>query len=117
MSYSLQPDQVIGIADRLRRALDETLDCSDALRGAVEAMSTALARATPARTAFDDVAGTRVSLSHGVVSHGRAAVAALRAIVMSYVTADEEMAQSAAALEASTRAPLFDPSRFGARLS
>lgn len=117
MSYSLQPDQIIGIADRLRRALDETLDRSDALRDAVEAMSTALARVTTARSAFDDVAGARVALSRGMVSHGRVAVAALRTIVLSYVTADEEMAESAAALDARTRAPLFDPSRFGARLS
>ncbi|KTR95925.1 hypothetical protein NS220_04055 [Microbacterium testaceum] len=117
MSYSLQPDQVIGIADRLRRALDDTLDRADALRDAVDALSTALARVTPARAAFDDVADARVALSRGIVSHGRAAVAALRAIVVAYVTADDEMAETAAALDARTRAPLFDPSRFGARPS
>jgi len=117
MSYSLQPDEVIGITDRLRRALNETLDRSDALRGAVDALSTALARVTPARAAFDDVADARVALSRGIVSHGRAAVAALRAIVVSYVTADDEMATTAASLDALTRGPVFDPSRFGARPS
>ena len=115
MSYSLQPDQIIGIADRLRGALEVTLDQSEALRDAVDALSSALARVEPVRAAFDDVADARVALSRGIVAHGRAAVAALRAIVASYVTADDEMAQSAEALGARTRAPLFDPSRFGAR--
>jgi len=117
MSFSLQPDQIIGIADRLRRALDETLDRSDTFRAAVEALSAALSRVSPARTAFDDVADARVALSRGMVSHGRVAVAALRTTVLSYVTADEEMAETAAELDARTRAPLFDPSRFGPRLS
>jgi hypothetical protein len=60
MPYALQPDQVIGIADRLRRALDETLACSDALRDTVDALSTALSGATPAHAAFDDGAEPRV---------------------------------------------------------
>ncbi|WZH36018.1 MAG: hypothetical protein PIR02_14770 [Microbacterium enclense] len=117
MSYALQPDEIIGITDRVRRALDETLDRSDRLRDAVDTLSTALAQAAPARAAFDGVADAHVALSRGMVSHGRAAVAALRAVVMAYVTADEEMADTTAASDAGSSAPLFDPSRFGARLS
>lgn len=117
MSYALQPDQVIGIADRLRGALDEALGYSDALREAVDALSTALSGATSVRTAFDDGAHARVTLSRGMVSHGRAAVAALRQIIAAYVTADDQMAATTTASDAGTAAPLFDPSRFGASLS
>ncbi|MDQ1076586.1 MULTISPECIES: hypothetical protein [Microbacterium] len=117
MSYALQPDQVIGIADRLRRALDETLACSDALRDAVDALSTALSGATSAHAAFDDGAEPRVRLSRGMVSHGLAAVAALRRIIAAYVSADDQMAATTSAADGRTAAPLFDPSRFGARPS
>jgi len=117
MSFSLQPDQIMGIADRVRTALDEMLERSHAVHDAVDALSATLARVTPARAAFDDVMQTHVSLTRGMVSHGRAAVSVLRAVVMAYVTADEEMADTTAASEARAQQPLFDPSRFGARLS
>lgn len=117
MSFSLQPDQIIGIADRVRTTLDEMHERCDAVRDAVDTLSTAMARATRARTAFDDLAEARLALSRGMVSHGRDAVAALRTVVTTYVTADAEMADTTAASESRTQIPLFDPSRFGSRLS
>lgn len=115
MSFSVQPDEVIGIADRVRLALDETLDHSNALLDAVEALSDALTGLSPARTAFDEVARARVDLSRGIVSRGRTVLSALRSIVLTYIAADEDMAHSTR--RSDTGAPLFDPSRFGAKRS
>lgn len=111
MSFSVQPDEVIGIADRVRLALDETLDHSNALRDAVEALSDALTGLSPARTAFDEVARARVDLSRGIVSRGRTVLSALRTVVLAYVEADEEMASTTTRAE--TESPPFDPARFG----
>ncbi len=111
MSFSVQPDEIVGLAERVRLALDDTLDRSDALRGAVDALSDALTGLTAARGAFDDVARTRIDLSRGIVSRGRSALAALRAVIIVYVAADDEMAATTARAQAG--ASLFDPSRFG----
>lgn len=113
MSFSVQPDEVIGIADRVRLALDDALDHSNALRDAVASVSDALAGLSPARAAFDEVAAARVELSRGMVSRGRAVLQTLRSIVMTYIAADEDMADSTRRVDAAS--PLFDPSRFGAR--
>lgn len=111
MSFSVQPDEVVGIAERVRLALDDTLDRSAALREAVDALTDALSGLPSARAAFDDVARARVDLSRGIVSRGRSALAALRTVVIAYVAADDEMA--ATTTRSGAGAALFDPSRFG----
>ncbi|MCJ1706847.1 hypothetical protein [Microbacterium sp. VKM Ac-2923] len=113
MSFSVQPDEIVGIADRVRLALDDMLERSNALRGAVDALSGALTGLSPARAAFHQVAGDRAELSRGVVSRGRAVVTALRSIVHTYIAADDDMAATTSRVEAAT--PFFDPSRFGRR--
>ncbi|MDQ1083823.1 MULTISPECIES: hypothetical protein [Microbacterium] len=110
MSFSVQPSEVIGIADRVRRALDDTLDRANALRDAVGSVSDALADLKPAHAAFEEIARPRVELSRGIVSRGRAVVATLREIVLTYVAADDEMASSTSRTDAETG--LFDPMRF-----
>lgn len=113
MSFSVQPDEIVGIADRVRLALDDALDRSHALRDAVEALDAALGGFAPARSAFDEVARARVQLSLGIVSRGRAVLSILRSVVLTYVGADDEMATTTGRIDDAT--PLFDPSRFGAR--
>lgn len=111
MSFSVQADEAIGIAERVRLALDDALDRSAALRDAVDALSDALTGLSPARDAFDEVTRARVDLSRGIVSRGRSALATLRAVVLTYVAADDEMASTTTRADAGTA--LFDPSRFG----
>ncbi|MDQ1137064.1 hypothetical protein QE410_001863 [Microbacterium sp. SORGH_AS 1204] len=74
MSFSVQADEAIGIAERVRLALDDALDRSAALRDAVDALSDALTGLSPARDAFDEVTRARVDLSRGIVSLGRSAL-------------------------------------------
>ncbi|MGN7967797.1 hypothetical protein [Microbacterium sp. 22296] len=111
MSFSVQPDEIAGIADRVRLALDDALDRSHALRDAVEALSGALGGLPSARAAFDDVALARVELSRGIVSRGRSALSALRSAVLAYVEADDDMVASTH--RADPDSALFDPARFG----
>ena len=111
MSFSVQPDEIVGIADRVRLAVDDALDRSHALRDAVEALDVVLGGLPPARAAFNEVARARVQLSRGIVSRGRSALSALRAVVLAYVEADGEMAVSTTRAETGSTA--FDPARFG----
>jgi hypothetical protein len=111
MSFSVQPDEIVGIADRVRLALDDALDRSYALRDAVEALDAALSGLPAARSAFDEVARARVQLSRGIVSRGRAVVSALRSVVLAYVEADDEIASTTSRADADSA--LFDPARFG----
>ena len=111
MSFSVQPDEIVGIADRVRLALDDALDRSHALRDAVEALDAALSGLPAARSAFDEVARTRVQLSRGIVSRGRSALSVLRSVILAYVEADDEMAASTTRSE--TDSTGFDPARFG----
>lgn len=112
MSFSVQPDEIVGIADRVRLALDDALDRSHALRDAVEALSGALGGLPSARAAFDEVAHARVELSRGIVSRGRSALGALRSVILAYVEADDEMASTTTTRAEADPAP-FDPARFG----
>lgn len=111
MSFSVQPDEIVGIADRVRLALDDALDRSRALRDAVEGLSEALGGLPSTRAAFDEVAHARVELSRGIVSRGRSALSALRSVVLAYVEADDDMAASTK--RADDESALFDPARFG----
>ncbi|MCI9858166.1 hypothetical protein [Microbacterium proteolyticum] len=111
MSFSVQPDEIIGIADRVRLALDDALDQSNALSDAVDALTDALAGLPSVRAAFDEVARTRVQLARGIVSRGRSVLSVLRSVVLAFVEADDDMAASTT--RAGADLALFDSARFG----
>ncbi|MCG7416038.1 MULTISPECIES: DUF6507 family protein [Microbacterium] len=118
MSYSIDPPQVLLVAERMTRSLDDLHEVATALRRAADSVAHALARAVPAHPAFLEVAETRIDLAHRIVGRGRAAVAALQSAVLAYLDADDEMAATTDARSSATGAPSgnpFDPIVFGKR--
>lgn len=116
MSYSIDPPQVLLVAERMTRSLDDLHDVATALRRAADAVGQTLARAVPAHPAFIEVADARVDLAHRIVERGRAAAAALQSAVLAYLAADEEMAMTTDALSSVAEAENpFDPILFGKR--
>lgn len=116
MSYSVDPPQLLSVAERLRGCIDDLDEVATSLRRSMDAVAHALARAMPARDRFADAADPRADLAHRLVGRGRAAIAALQSAVLTYVTADEEMAAvSAAGAEAVGGGNPYDPTVFGER--
>lgn len=117
MSYSMDPPQLLGIAERMRRSLDEVHEVATSLERAVEAAARSLARAASAHTAFVEAARPRIDLAHRIVARGRTAVSALQTAVLAYLSADDEMAATTEARAAGIGAGVspFDPTVFGRR--
>lgn len=117
MSYSVDPPQVLSVAERVRGCFDDLDEVATSLRRAVDAMAQALARATSAHVGFVEVADARVDLAHRIVGRGRSAIAALQSAVLAYVTADADMAWTTGmrAAAAEGRGNPFDPTVFGKR--
>lgn len=117
MTYSMDPPQLLGIAERMRRSFDEVHEVATTLERAVEAATRSLTRAASAHTEFVEVTRPRVDLAHRIVSRGRAAVSALQTAVLAYLSADDEMAATTDARAAgigASNSP-FDPTVFGRR--
>lgn len=119
MSYSVDPPQLLSVAERLRGCFDDLDEVVASLRRAADAVTQVVARATPVSTAFAGVADPRIDLARRIVGRGRAAVLALQSAALAYLTADDEMATTTAALEASAHfvhtANPYDPGLFGRR--
>ena len=118
MSFSVEPHEVLGMADRVRGSFEELHEIAIALRRAADAVALALARATPAHAAFLAVAEARVDLARRIVGRGQAAVSALQTAALAYLTADDEMAATTdarAAMAGVGEGNLFDPTVFGRR--
>ena len=117
MSYSVDPPQLIGLAERMRRAFDDLAESVAALHRDADSVALALARAAPAHSAFVELATARIDLARRIVARGRGALSALQTAVLAYVTADEEMTRDTVAAARSITVPPnpFDPVVFGRR--
>ncbi|MBQ9917220.1 MAG: hypothetical protein IJO71_08470 [Microbacterium sp.] len=117
MSYSVDPPQLIGLGERMRRSFDDLDEAARGLRRAADAAALGLVRALPAHGAFVELTAGRIDLAHRIVARGRAVLSALQTVVLAYLTADEEMAGAAevAASRAAAVTNPFDPIVFGRR--
>jgi hypothetical protein len=119
MSYSVDPPQLLSVAERLRSCFDDLDELVASVRRAADAVSHSLARAASVRAAFTGVADPRVDLARRLLGRGRSAIAALQSAALAYLTADDEMAtttaSSAANADSADGANPYDPAIFGKR--
>ena len=119
MSYSVDPPQLLSVAERLRGCFDDLDEVVASVRRAVDAVSHSLARATVVRTAFTEVADPRVDLARRLLGRGRSAIVALQSAALAYLTADDEMATETASRAASAdiadRGNPYDPTVFAGK--
>lgn len=117
MSYSMDPPHLIGLGERMRRSFDDLDEVARGLQRAADSAALALVRTLPAHGALVELTAGRVDLAHRIIARGRAVLSALQTVVLAYLTADEEMVESAevAASHAAEATNPFDPIVFGRR--
>lgn len=119
MSYSVDPPQLLSVAERLRGCFDDLDELVASVRRATDAVSHSLGRAAAVRTAFTELADPRVDLARRLLARGRAAIEALQSAALAYLTADDEMAthtdSCAARVDGLDGGNPYDPTIFGKR--